>query len=263
MLTQNDLLNWEKNDYLDKVILHSIAMLNSLTLTEIKEFDLIMKTYSAELLSEISYMRTYIDFVMDNLSTLQQDLYLPDIIDNNANVRNITFNALSMANLQLVISKVAASLTDIKGKIEDVYDLPSDSLSIYSDQNVEQGINFVEEKTKSPAALKYYEGKVFLRKTVSLFEDFSVTKNYYDEADFSGQYSFVDKLNYLLNLSSIIMQNKLSVNSTTEELMDSALTVFCTYDEYNFVDRQSIDLFLSRNYSKIKEDIIVALKNHL
>lgn len=263
MITQDDLKNWQTNDYIDKIVLHSIAMLSSLTLKETKDFNLIIKTYSAELLSETSYMRTYIEFVMDNLSTLQQDLYLPEIIDNNASVRNTTFNALSIANLQLIISKVAASLTEIKGMIEKSYDLPENSLSIYTDQNIEQGINFVNEKATSSIALKYYEGKVLLRNTVSLFENFSTAKNYYDDTDFSGQYSFIDKLNYLLDTSSSVMQNKLLINSVTEELIDSALAVFCSYEEYSFPDKQSVDLFLSQKYSKIKEDIITALKNHI
>lgn len=263
MISQNDLNNWEANDYLDTVILHSIAILSSLTLDEVKELDLIMKKYSAEILSEVSYLRTYIDFVMDNITTLQQDLYLPEIIDNNADVRNVTFNALSIANLQMLISKVGTDLTETKGKIEASYDLPADSLSIYTDANIEEGINFTEEKATSPIILKYYEGKVFLRKTVSLFEDFSATKKYYDEADLSGQHSFVDKLSSILDTNGALMQSKMLVNTTTEEIIDACLVTFCVYLEYDFDSPQSVELFLSRIYSKIKEDIITALKNHL
>lgn len=263
MITRDDLTNWETNDYLDKVILHSVAILNSLTLNEIKELDTIMKKYSVEILSEISYFKTYIGFVMDNFATIQQDVYLPEIINDMSNVRNITYDALSIANYQILISKVAASTTFTKDKIEKAYDLPVDSLSIYTDANIEQGINFVEAKSNSPVSLKYYEGKVFLRRLVSIFEDFSATKNYYDDADFSGQYSFVDKFGSILDGHANLMQNKVLLNSTIEEIIDSCLVTLITYEEYGFTSKESIDLFLNRKYSKIKEDVVTALKNHL
>lgn len=263
MISRSDLTNWETNDYLDKVILHSIAILSSLTLSETKELDVIMKKYSCEILSEISYLSTYIEFVMDNLTTLQQDMYLPEIIDNNANVRNITFDALFIANYQALINKFTSNLSIIKDKIEKSYDLSVDSLSMYTDANIEQGINFVQTKSTMPMNLKYYEGKVFLRKMVSLFEDFSATKNYYDDADYSGQYSFIDKFNSILDNNVTAMQTKILLNSVIEEIIDSCLVTFKTYIEYGFPTRESVDLFLNRKYSKIKEDIIKALKNNL
>jgi hypothetical protein len=59
------------------------------------------------------------------------------------------------------------------------------------------------------------------------------------------------------------MQNKVLLNSTIEEIIDSCLVTLITYEEYGFTSKESIDLFLNRKYSKIKEDVVTALKNHL
>jgi hypothetical protein len=194
---------------------------------------------------------------------MQRDIYIKTILDSIEDIRHTTFDALSVNELQVLINTMVATLDKSKVALESAYDLPTNSISIYNDANIEQGIDYENKKNDSPIILKYYEGKLFFKKVVSIVEDFTVTKSLYDDIDFSEQYSFVDKFSNVLDRNTNAMQNKILLNNKLDEIIDSCTVAESVFAEYALTSRQSKDLFLGRKYSKIREDILIALKNHL
>lgn len=261
MITLND-ANTD-NIHLNTCITGSIPLINLFSLNMIGQLRLIAVNYNAEILSTVSLMDTQMRLMLDNFTTIQNDMFVSTIMNNIMNSRNINMNALSIISLQTIIDAAVNNLSELKTKIEDTYHIQQNSLSIYSDLNSESGINYLDEKSNSPIIFNYYEGKVLLKKIISLISGSATIHTKYNDNEQSLGYSFIDKSNNTLDSLTKEMQQKILLSDSLEEIVDSCTVASATIQKYDLQTQAEADLFLSRKYSIIKENVIIALREYL
>lgn len=261
MITISDLQNIN-GAYLNQCITNSIPLICFVPLIDIKEIDSIYKKYDAQIIAEISRLNFCLDFAMNNLVNIQKNTYLYEIINNTANTR-LYEKIAPVSSFQDIANTLISGLVVLKNKIEDFYGLSRDSFSVYSNASVEADINLSSERYKYPSVFNYYQGKLTLTQiTSSLSQILKISETKATEETSLG-YSLLDKAGSLVNIMVSDIQNHLDINKILETYIDYCLVALITYEEYNFITQDQIDIFLNRPYNIIRLDIITALKNHL
>jgi hypothetical protein len=263
MIIRQDVSGAFISPYVEKCIVYSIPIINSLSLSNIKSFYTLIVNYHARILSDISLYKLYASLMMHNFTNIQRDAYLLNVIDNLLDIRKTTKETLNIQDVQRISKIMHEKLSDLRVKIEDFYQIPRNSLTLFEDIPVEVTLNYNELKYKSPTVFNFYEGRVLYKEVLSLMTDFAVNKGIYEDHNLSSKFSFIDKFNNVLLYITKEINHKLNTDDFLEKLGDSCNIAQKVVSHYGIFTQTSIDLFLGREYSKIKEDIITALKNTL
>lgn len=279
MINLDYIKKYPNSDYLNRCIIYALTFINLLNRERINKLDLIVKNYNAQMLAQISLLRTKIYFIMDNITTIHKNNYINELADNLYSTKTMTFDALSIVDLQEIINDITKKLIEIRDKVE-VSEIPNDSpmpyhalSSIFEENKVgTMDSEFLKYKNTIPLYFNYYEGKNTLKKISSLLKDFSNMRNKIIQDETSMSFSFVSKMKLLVSSEVNKMQNMVVSSEGLTQINDSCIIANAIYEEFDFVDfknykefddKITIEIFLARKYSEVKKDVMKALENNL
>lgn len=256
-----DIISEPNSDYANRMITNSIATLGSISYSKMIELRQLMTVYISEILSEISLHTAKTNILIHSFAKIQDEEYLQRVYEDMLDIKHTSNDVIQIDTLQLITQDIENNLNNIRSKIEDTYELSENSISIYNDDPVENGIDYTVLKFSSPIIFKYYEGKILFRKITDFTKIISDVKNENESDVETIGNTYLGKLTRILENSSNAIQKKLELRSLSAEIKDIVLIAKSTYDYYDLGVSNKLDLFLGRSYEKIKDDIIEVIEN--
>lgn len=255
--------NPDQQRYMNQSISSAVALIRCLPETDVQETRLITNMYHAEILSNITVLDRVLHLMLNNIINLQEDNYTDTLAEIMTNLNSSALNSSNMISLKNRLNTTISVLTNIKYKIENLFEIPQNTLTLYNADSTEYEYKLAQSKQESPMVLHYYEGKIIVQKIIYLMETFLKNKADMDLVATASEISFKNKSNDLILKYRDKIKEYMVASNTLEEISDACILAMLTYKYYPLINSKDIDTFLNRRYNDIQKDILKIAEAHL
>jgi hypothetical protein len=245
----------QQQEYFDTCITNAIPIIRCLSLNDIQELRVMVNKHNAEILSAISNTSKSISIMLHNFTNIQQGVNIPEMQKSILDFKFASLDASAIDRLQTKINSIVSALQNIRISIEQMYSIPIGSLSLYTYDDLEAGIDFSVEKNRVPIVLAFYEGRIVLKNIISLVQMFLSSGKDYNTKRSTLSSTLQDKPNKALLQYKDILRQQISESQSVEQLSDACFLAMITYTDCHLVSRTAVDIFVNRKYDLIREDI--------